>query len=97
MNFEWDEAKNRENIQKHGLDFRDAKKIFEGSTIVDLDLRRDYGEDRWKAIGWLGNRTVVVIYTEPTPQTTRIISFRKALTYEREEFEQAIRNRLGPR
>lgn len=28
MDFEWDEAKNRSNIRKHGLDFADAEEMF---------------------------------------------------------------------
>jgi uncharacterized protein len=28
MKFEWDEVKNRLNIQKHGIDFKDAADIF---------------------------------------------------------------------
>jgi uncharacterized DUF497 family protein len=41
VNFEWDEAKNRENIRKHGLDFGDAWEIFAGPLFPELDLRRD--------------------------------------------------------
>ncbi len=26
--FEWDEGKNRANLQKHGLDFADAEEMF---------------------------------------------------------------------
>lgn len=28
MKFEWDEYKNKTNIQKHGIDFRDAVYVF---------------------------------------------------------------------
>ncbi|MBR6900719.1 MAG: BrnT family toxin [Synergistaceae bacterium] len=30
MQFEWDENKRQINIEKHGIDFADAVKIFEG-------------------------------------------------------------------
>jgi uncharacterized protein len=30
MAFEWDEAKNRANIAKHGVGFQIAQRIFEG-------------------------------------------------------------------
>ena len=73
MNFEWDEQKNRENIRKHGLDLSDAWKIFQGPLVIDLDLRTDYGEDRWIVIGLLGSRTVVVTFTLRNAQTIRII------------------------
>jgi uncharacterized protein len=32
MRFEWDEAKNRSNLQKHGIDFETAVLVFEDTT-----------------------------------------------------------------
>jgi uncharacterized DUF497 family protein len=90
VNFEWDEAKNRENIRKHGLDFGDAWKIFAGPLSPELDLRRDYGEDRWTVIGLLGNRVVVATFTLGPSEVIRIISLRKALRHERKKFEEEI-------
>ena len=95
MDFEWDEEKNRGNIRKCGFDFADAWEIFEAPMRTALDLREDYGEVRWKGIGFLGNRIVVVIFTYRSEDTIRIISLRKALKHERKKFEEAIRNRLG--
>lgn len=95
MNFEWDEEKNEENIRKHGFDFADAWEIFEAPMRAALDLREDYGEDRWNGIGFLGNRIVVVIFTYRNEDTIRIISLRKALKHERKKFKDAIENRLG--
>ena len=60
--------------------------------VVDLDERTDYGEDRWIGIGLLDGRVVVVIYTEPNESITRIISLRKALSYERKYYEQYLKN-----
>ena len=90
MNFEWDEDKNQANIRKHGLDFCDAWQIFQAPLVTDLDLRTDYGEDRWIGIGLLGSRTVVVTFTVRGAETRRIISLRKALRHEREKFEEEI-------
>ena len=95
MDFEWNEEKNKENIRRHGFDFADAWEIFEAPMRMALDLRENYGEDRWKGIGFLGNRIVVVIFTYRSKDCVRIISLRKALKYERKKFEEAIRNRLG--
>jgi uncharacterized DUF497 family protein len=95
VDFEWDEEKNRGNIRKRGFDFADAWEIFEAPMRTALDLREDYGEVRWKGIGFLGNRIVVVIFTYRSENIIRIISLRKALKHERKKFEEAIRNRLG--
>jgi uncharacterized DUF497 family protein len=90
VNFEWDEAKNQENIRKHGLDFGDAWEIFGGPLFPALDLRADYGEDRWKVTGLLGSRVVVVTFVFRDNKSVRIISLRKALRHERKKFEEEI-------
>jgi uncharacterized protein len=95
VNFEWDEEKNQENIRKHSFDFADAWEIFEAPMRTALDTREDYSEDRWNGIGLLGNRIVVVVFTERGEDTIRIISLRKALKHEREKFEEALRDGLG--
>jgi uncharacterized DUF497 family protein len=35
--FEWDEAKNRLNIRKHGFDFAEAEEMFRGFFLVRPD------------------------------------------------------------
>jgi uncharacterized DUF497 family protein len=90
VNFEWDEDKNHENIRKHGFDFADAQKIFQAPLVIDLDLRTDYGEDRWIVIGLLDRRTVVATFTLRGAQTICIISLRKASRHERKKFEEEI-------
>lgn len=100
MKFEWDEAKNRQNIRKHGFDLADAEGLFTGNDpfFVTLDSRKDYGEKRWKGIGTLkGIVVVVVVFTERGDDTIRIISLRKANSRERRAYEEEIKNRLGAR
>jgi uncharacterized DUF497 family protein len=94
MKFQWDESKNQSNLIKHGFDFADAYRIFNLPMVVELDERENYGEDRFVAIGLLDGRVVVIVYTEPDAQTIRIISLRKALSYERKYYEQYLKNRL---
>ena len=79
MKFEWDDKKNNENIQKHGIDFRDVVEMFNHPMLAQLDRRRDYGEDRWIGIGLLNNIVAVIVYLEwEDEETIRIISARKA-------------------
>ena len=94
MIFEWDEAKNRLNIRKHGFDFADAEEMFRGVLIVEPDTREDYGEKRWRGLGVTGGCTTAVIFTESAPGTIRIISLRRAHREERKEYEKAIQNGL---
>lgn len=48
MKFEWDEGKNKINLQKHGIDFNDVAELFNQPMLVLLDSRDDYGE----ALDW---------------------------------------------
>lgn len=88
MQFECDEDKNQKNIQRHGFDFNDAYKVFEGPMLCDIDDREDYGEMRWQALGLIDFRFVKIVFTEPTENTIRIISLRKAIKYEQEQFKE---------
>lgn len=90
MEFEWDEAKNLENIRKHEIDFADVPEMFDGPMLIELDTRFDYGEDRWFGIGFLGNGVAVVVWTERRNEAIRIISARRANRYERQRFEQYL-------
>lgn len=51
--FEWDARKNEANRRKHGIDFRDAARIFGGPIIEGPDEREDE-EVRMIAFGELG-------------------------------------------
>lgn len=95
MKFEWDKQKNKANIEKHGLDFADAHKVFKSPMLVRIDDREDYGEDRWIGIGLMVMRVVVIVFTEPKESTIRIISFRKATTDECRRYEQAYKDEFG--
>jgi len=95
VKFEWNEQKNQENIKKHGFNFLDAHKVFDLPMLVNLDDRKDYGEDRWFGIGLFELRFVVLVFTEVDEETIRIISFRKAIKYERKQFEYYYKNEFG--
>lgn len=92
MRFEWDEAKNRSNIEKHGIDFADAVDIFNHPLLTAWDDREGYGEDRWIAIGWIHALIGVVVYTERHGDVIRIISARKATRQERKRYEQNLQD-----
>jgi hypothetical protein len=95
MKFIWDRRKNDANIEKHGLDFADAYKVFGSPMLTGIDDREDYGEDRWIGMGLMDIRVVVIVFTKPEEDTIRIISFRKATTDERKKYEQAYKNKFG--
>ncbi len=88
MSYEWDESKRLSNVCDHGIDFKDAVKIFEHDTLLMEDDRLDYGERRFVSLGLLRGYVIVVVHTERSG-ATRIISARKATKNEqRIYFEQ---------
>ena len=77
MNFTWDDAKRQSNLQKHGLDFADAAKVFSGPLVLFQDKREDYSEQRMIGIGLLDYLVVLIVHVE-SDQDIRVISMRKA-------------------
>ena len=75
MPYEWDEAKRRGNIAKHGIDFALIEE-FDWATVKDERVIRD-GEERIAAFGYVGSRLHMVAYVE-RGANIRIISMRKA-------------------
>jgi uncharacterized protein len=63
--------------------------------LVNLDDRQDYSEARWIGVGLMDMRVVVIIFTEPDENTIRIVSFRKATSDERKQYEQAYQDEFG--
>lgn len=77
MQFIWHEPKRQTNLQKHGMDFADAERVFAGPTFTFEDDREDYGEQRWVTLGLLGTKVVVIVHTE-TAEEIWVISMREA-------------------
>jgi uncharacterized DUF497 family protein len=91
MRFAWDEVKRLTNIKDHGIDFADLEPLFEGVTIIMLDDRFDYGEERFVTLGLLNGIVLVVVHTE-TDEVIRLISARKATRYEEKSYFEEIAN-----
>ena len=77
MKIEWDEAKRKSNIKKHGFDFVDTVKVFDGATFTINDDRFDYGKNRYITLGMLEGIVVRIAHFEED-ELIRIISMRKA-------------------
>ncbi|WP_417908784.1 BrnT family toxin [Candidatus Electronema sp. PJ] len=77
MQYEWDEKKCRQNVEKHGIDFADVVYFDWHSALEIEDDRSNYGEKRIRAFGLLHNRLVVLVYTQRNSRI-RLISLRKA-------------------
>lgn len=92
MKFEWDENKRFINLQKHGLDFRDAHLVFTDEAFVIEDPHQDYDEERYILQGMLEQFFVIVVFTVREDEIIRIISMRKANKREQENY---VKKRFG--
>jgi len=85
--FEWDDAKARANLAKHGVSFDYAARIFLDSGVVEFDASREGdAEVRQKAVGLIEGKLLVVVFTD-RGGNCRIISARRANTKERRGYE----------
>ena len=87
--YTWDRAKRLRNLSKHGIDFADAARVFEGPTVTAEDERASYGERRFQTLGILEQFIVTIVHTE-REGATRIISLRKATRNETKHFFSQI-------
>ena len=85
MRFEWDEAKRKTNLRKHGIDFVGAEKVFDGYTVTIEDARFAYGENRFITFGILEGRVVALAHTE-RGNSIRFISIRRATKNEQKSY-----------
>jgi uncharacterized DUF497 family protein len=80
MQYEWDEAKRLKVLEKHGIDFRRAKEVFEGDYVTTP--ARHEGEARTWAIGPVEGVLVAVCFTM-RGEVCRLITARRARRNER--------------
>ena len=90
MEFEWDQEKERTNIEKHGVAFTEATTVFGDPLEITIrDQDHSIGEYRFLSMGMSSlDRILVVSYAERTTNFIRIISARTASTKERRQYEE---------
>lgn len=83
MEIEFDPAKDRTNVAKHGVSLQAAGGFDWGSALEREDDRFDYGEVRFVALGMIGDRLHVLVFTEGSnDDAVRAISLRPAEKHE---------------
>ena len=90
MRFEWDEAKNRQNLVTHRISFEAATLVFDDPHALSEQDRVVDDEERWQTIGAIGVLVVLVAHTwweEEGEEVIRLISARKASSAERGNYE----------
>jgi uncharacterized DUF497 family protein len=89
LRFEWNSAKNDENLEKHGISFDEASKLLLSTAdcMEAFDNAHSDEEDRFVAIGPIARGIIVVVFTELDEKTIRIISARAATRREKRMYE----------
>lgn len=91
MDFEWDERKAKENIEKHnGVTFNEATLAFYDKWAIEEfdDAHSDLNEKRFTLIGLTTNRLLRVTYTVRENEAIRIISAEKARPFEERAYNK---------
>ena len=88
MEFEWDPAKEQDNIAKHGIDFETAARVFLDPYLMEREDRDSISEGRFVALGMVAERLLVVTYTL-RGDIIRLISARGAQAHESRRYHEA--------
>jgi uncharacterized DUF497 family protein len=87
--FEWDAAKGRSNLEKHGVSFEAARCVFDDVFACErFDIDDEHGEIRGVITGVVNDVVLTVVYTE-RGERIRIISARKATKHEQREYHRS--------
>lgn len=90
MKFEWDLKKAHTNTKKHGVNFDEAKTVFNDTLAYIFDDEwNSLEEKRELIIGHSTNqRFLMVSFIERSPGVIRIISARQTTAKERKDYEE---------
>ncbi len=88
MHFEWDPAKARTNLTRHGVDFADAAVALTDDSAITITDPHAEGEERFISLGMDPNSRVLVTVFTLRGKRIRIISSRKASKGERLQYEE---------
>lgn len=89
MEYEWDPEKDRINVEKHGVSFREASTVFlDALHVTVFDERHSIEEFRFRTIGYTATNRLVIVAHADRDDRVRIITAREATPRERRQYEQ---------
>ena len=90
MQFEWDSAKARSNLRKHGVSFEEASTVFYDTlAATGSDPDHSLEEDRFVTFGLSSQGRLLVVAHTDRKDAIRIISARTATPPERRIYEES--------
>ena len=81
----FDPPKNARNVAERGIPFRLALRFEWSTALIGEDKRKDYGEKRLQALGFVGDKLHMLVFT-PRPPALHVISLRWANDRERTKY-----------
>ena len=89
MKFEWDTAKAKANVRKHGVSFDEAGSAFlDQLALSGPDPDHSMGEPRYITFGMSGLGRLLAVSHTHRPGVIRIISARRVTRAERKLYEE---------
>jgi uncharacterized DUF497 family protein len=82
----FDQAKNERNIASRGISFEVAGQFEWDTAVIAEDLRKEYGERRFQALGFIAGRLHTMVFT-PRAGKIHVISLRRANRREMRRYE----------
>jgi uncharacterized DUF497 family protein len=95
MEYGFNAKKRASNLAKHGVDFAAIEQFQFSSALVRADVREDYGEVRLTALGLVGDRLHLAVFTVER-RLVWLISLRKANRKEILTYVASINPSGGP-
>jgi uncharacterized DUF497 family protein len=89
MKIEFDPEKNAKNIKERNINFEIVNDFELNTAKIWLDNRKDYGEERYIALGYIKKRLYSLVFTV-RGTNLRVISLRKANKREVKYYEKQI-------
>ena len=86
MKISFDVSKSERNIALRGISFELATAFEWDSALIIEDVRRDYGESRFQALGRIEKRLYMLVFT-PREGKVHVISLRQANEREVKRYE----------
>lgn len=86
MKFEFDADKSASNKHKHGIDFDEARSLWQDPDLLEIPAKRVQGENRSLIVGKIEGKYWSAIITYRN-NSTRIISVRRSREKEIQYYE----------
>jgi uncharacterized DUF497 family protein len=83
--FSYDPAKSEKNMALRGLSFELVSEFEWETSLIAEDIRHDYAEKRYQALGFIGMKLYMLVFTLRA-ELIHIISLRRANQRERKKY-----------